>query len=66
MIAVIYMTNTISTQWNNMVLSFNIAMLVLLLSVVVLYTIQAIKEKSMQGAAGNSIKILLIICAIYF
>ena len=65
MIAVIYMANTIATEWSQMFVTFNISMLVLLLTVVVLYSIQARKEKSFKGAAGNSISILLIVCAIY-
>lgn len=65
MVAVIYMTNTISPDWVLMVLPFNISMLILLLTVVVLYSVHAFKEKSMKGAAGNSISILLIVCGIY-
>ena len=65
MIAVIYMTNTISTQWNQMFFTFNVSMLILLLTVVVLYSIKAHEEHSFNGAAGNSIRILLIVCSIY-
>ena len=65
MIAVIYMANTISTDWALMVLPFNISMLIMLLTVVVLYSVHANKEKSMKGAAGNSISILIIVCCIY-
>ena len=65
MIAVIYMANTISTDWASMAFPFDLAMLILLLTVVVLYSIQAKMEKSMAGAAGNSITILLVVCAIY-
>ena len=65
MIAVIYMANTISTDWTLMVLPFNISMLVMLLTVVALYSVHAKKERSMKGAAGNSISILLIVCSIY-
>ena len=65
MIAVIYMANTISTDWTSMAFPFDIAMLILLLTVVVLYVIQAKKEKSLDGAAGNSITILSVVCTIY-
>ena len=65
MIAVIYMANTISHDWASMAFPFDLAMLILLLTVVVLYAIQAKKEKSMVGAAGNSITILSVVCTIY-
>lgn len=65
MIAAIYMTNTIGTNWISMAQPFNISMLIMLLTVVILYTVQAHKEHSMKGAAGNSITILLIVCTIY-
>ena len=65
MIAVIYMANTISPDWASMAFAFDLTMLVLLLTVVVLYVIQAKKEHSMAGAAGNSITILSVVCTIY-
>ncbi len=65
MIAVIYMTNTISTNWQAMAFPFNLSMLIILLTVIILYSIPAIKEKSLKGAAGNSITILSIVCTIY-
>lgn len=65
MIAVIYMANTISTDWASMAFPFDLAMLILLLTVVALYAIQAKKEHSMSGAAGNSITILSVVCTIY-
>ena len=65
MIAVIYMANTISPNWTSMSFTFNLAMLIMLLTVVILYMIQAKRENSMQGAAGNSISILSIVCTIY-
>ena len=65
MIAVIFMANTINTQWETMLLPFNISMLIMLLTVVVLYSVHAFKEKSLHGAAGNSISILSIVCSIY-
>ena len=65
MIAVIYMANTISPNWTSMSFTFNLAMLIMLLTVVILYLIQAKRENSLQGAAGNSISILSIVCTIY-
>lgn len=65
MISVIYMANTISHDWSTMAFPFDLSMLILLLTVVVLYSIQARRENSMTGAAGNSITILLIVCTIY-
>lgn len=64
MIAVIYMANTISSTWNNYFV-FNVSMLIMLFTVVFLYSVHAIKEKSLKGAAGNSITILLVVCSIY-
>ena len=65
MIAVIFMANTISTQWEQMLLPFNVSMLIMLLTVVVLYSVHAFKERSIKIAAGNSITILSIVCSIY-
>lgn len=65
MISVIYMANTISNDWASMAFPFDLSMLILLLTVVVLYAIQAKKEHSMVGAAGNSISILSVVCTIY-
>lgn len=65
MIAVIFMANTISTHWDAMLLPFNVSMLIMLLTVVALYSVQAYKEKSLSEAAGNSITILSIVCTIY-
>ena len=64
MIAVIYMANTISATWNNYFV-FNLSMLIMLFTVVFLYSVHAKKERSLEGAAGNSIKILLVVCTIY-
>lgn len=64
MIAVIYMSNTISSTWTTY-LQFNISMLVMLFSVVLLYSVPRRAERSWDGAAGNSIKILLVVCSIY-
>jgi len=65
MIAVFFMTDTISIDWHSMHFPFNVSMLVILLTIVFLYAIQAYKEKSLKGAAGNSITILSIVCTIY-
>ena len=65
MIAVIYMANTISPNWGSMSFTFNLAMLIMLLTVLVLYIVQAKRERSLKGAAGNSISILSIVCTIY-
>ncbi|AMD16640.1 hypothetical protein TL18_00450 [Methanobrevibacter sp. YE315] len=65
MIAAIFMANTISLDWASMYFAFDISMLIMLGTVVILYAIQAKKEKSMSGAAGNSITILSIVCTIY-
>ena len=65
MIAAIFMANTISLDWASMYFAFDISMLIMLLTVVILYAIQARKEKSMSGAAGNSISILSVVCTIY-
>ena len=64
MIAVIYMANTITTQWDGMLVPFNISMLVMLLTVLGLYLIQYKKEDN-NSAALNSIQILSIVCTIY-
>jgi low temperature requirement protein LtrA len=65
MIAVIYMTNTISLDWNSTYFIFDVSMLVILLTVAALYSVHAKREKSLKGAAGNSITILSIVCLIY-
>ena len=65
MIAVIYMANTISLDWNAMYFTFDISMLIILLTVEAMYAVHAYKEKSLKGAAGNSITILSIVCVIY-
>ena len=65
MIAVIYMSNTISLNWNAMYLTFDISMLIILLTIAILYSVHAYKERSLKGAAGNSITIISIVCVIY-
>ena len=65
MIAVIFMTNTIDVQWESMLLPFNVSMLIMLLTVVLLYSVHAYKQRTLNCAAGNSITILSIVCSIY-
>ncbi|WP_298500491.1 low temperature requirement protein A [uncultured Methanobrevibacter sp.] len=65
MIAVIYMANTINTQWNQMALPFNISMLVMFLTVIGLYYIHDRRQENKNNAAHNSIKIIIIVCMIY-
>ncbi len=64
MIAAVYLANTISTAWEDNYVPFNIAMLVMLLTVTFLYCIQ-IKEDTRPEAAINSVKILVIVCFVY-
>ena len=53
MISVIYMANTISHDWASMAFPFDLSMLVLLLTVVVLYAIQARKRKFNDWSCGK-------------
>ncbi len=63
MIAAIYLSNTISVAWESNYFPFNVAMLVMLATVAILYFIQT-KEEDPE-AAKNSLNILLIVCGIY-
>jgi low temperature requirement protein LtrA len=65
MIAVIFMSNTISGDWSKLYFTYDVSMLVILLTIASLYAVHARKEQSMKGAAGNSISIILIVCLIY-
>ena len=65
MVAVIFMANTISLDWSRMYLAFDVSMLIILLTIVLLYSVHAKRENSLKGAAGNSITILSIVCTIY-
>ena len=65
MIAVIFMANTISIDWIKMYFAFDISMLIILFTIILLYAIQAKKQHSLKNAAGNSITILSIVCMIY-
>ena len=66
MTAAVYMANTISTEWNEMSLTFNLAMLVMLLCVAAMYFIQTRLKEQDTGAAKNSLVILTIDCILYF
>ena len=65
MVAVIFMANTISLDWSRMYLAFDVSMLIILLTIVLLYSVHAKRENSLKGVAGNSITILSIVCTIY-
>ena len=65
MISVMYLANTINTNWIEMALPFNISMLIMLVTVLSLYVIQSRFEKIKDSAANNSISILSIVCLIY-
>ena len=65
MIAVIFMANTISGDWSKLYFTYDVSMLVILLTIALLYSVHARKEQSLKGAAGNSISIIFIVCLIY-
>ena len=65
MIAVLYMSNTISANWLNMTLAFNISMIVMLSCVAILYFIQIKIKEADVGAAKNTLQILIILCILY-
>ena len=66
MTATVYMANTISAKWNEMSLTFNLAMLVMLLCVSAMYFIQTRLKDQDPGAASNSLIILSVDCLLYF
>lgn len=66
MTGAVYMANTISPRWNEMSLTFNLAMLVMLLCVYVMYFIQVRIKAQDTGAAKNSLVILTVNCTLYF
>lgn len=66
MTATVYMANTISARWNEMSLTFNLAMLVMLLCVALMYFIQTRLKEQDTGAAKNSLIILTVDCLLYF
>lgn len=65
MTAAVYMANTISAEWNEMTLTFNLAMLIMLLCVAAMYFIQTVLKQQDTGAAKNSLIILSVDCALY-
>ena len=65
MIAAIYLSNTISNDWEQMYIPFNIAMFVMLLCVAVMYLIQTVSNKENAGAAKNSLTILSFVGLTY-
>ncbi|MBQ3335044.1 MAG: low temperature requirement protein A [Eubacteriaceae bacterium] len=66
MTATVYMANTISPRWNEMALTFNLAMLVMLLCVAAMYLIQTFVKEQDPAAAKNSLTILSVDCLLYF
>ena len=66
MTAAVYMANTISPEWNEMSLTFNLAMLVMLLCVAAMYFIQTRLKEQDAGATKNSLIILTVDCILYF
>lgn len=66
MTGTVYMANTISAQWSEMSLTFNLAMLVMLLCVAAMYSIQMRLKEQDTGAAKNSLLILSVDCLLYF
>lgn len=65
MTATVYMANTISEDWNEMTLTFNLAMLIMLLCVAAMYLIQTRLKQQETGAAKNSLVILSVDCFLY-
>jgi low temperature requirement protein LtrA len=65
MIAVIFMSNTIAGDWSVMYFTYDVSMLIILLTIALLYAVHAKKEHSLKGAAGNSILNISIVCLIY-
>ena len=65
MTAAVYMANTINTDWGEMATTFNLAMLVMLLCVAVLYFIQIRLKEQDTGAARNMLTILTVDLFLY-
>ena len=66
MTATVYMANTITGAWSIMAPVFNLAMLVMLLCVAVMYFRQTVLKEQDPRAAGNSLGILAVDCLLYF
>ena len=65
MTATVYMANTISESWDEMSLTFNLSMLIMLLCVALMYLIQVLLKEQDEGAAKNSLQILSVNCSLY-
>ena len=65
MTAAVYMANTIDTDWGEMATTFNLAMLVMLLCVAVMYFIQIRLNEQETGAARNMLTILTVDLFLY-
>ena len=65
MTAAVYMANTINTDWGEMATTFNLAMLVMLLCVAVMYFIQIRLNEQDTGAARNMLTILTVDLFLY-
>lgn len=65
MIGAVYMANTISVHWSRMATTFNLAMMVMLMSVATMYFIQICLKRQDTGAAKNSFLILCIDIGLY-
>lgn len=65
MTAAVYMANTIDTDWDEMATTFNLAMLVMLLCVAVMYFIQIRLNEQDTGAARNMLTILTVDLFLY-
>ena len=65
MTAAVYMANTIDTDWGEMATTFNLAMLVMLLCVAVMYFIQIRLNEQDTGAARNMLTILTVDLFLY-
>lgn len=66
MIATVFMTNTISSDWNKMSTAFNLSMLIMLICVAIMYGLQIWLKEQDVGAARNSLTILSVDCVLYF
>ena len=65
MTAAVYMANTINTDWGEMATTFNLAMLVMLLCVALLYFVQIRLNEQDTGAARNMLTILTVDLVLY-
>lgn len=65
MTAAVYMANTIDTDWGEMATTFNLAMLVMLLCIAVMYFIQIRLNEQDTGAARNMLTILTVDLFLY-